>query len=231
MLALGGFAGIIWYSYTEGLRAGDARAVPLVRADLTPLKVAPKDPGGVEVPNKDMLIYDRLDGGEDGGRARQERITPDEELALAPNESAPTAPAGSRALTSDGAVKTIPKTDIKGVRPLAPATTPATTPATGAKAAPKHGSRPVQTAQYMGPFRVQLAAYRTSEAAARSWRAIQGRHKDLLGRLNPIIQKADLGKKGLYFRLQAGPLASRAEASALCAKLKKRKVGCLVVKL
>ena len=41
----------------------------------------------------------------------------------------------------------------------------------------------------------------------------------------------DLGKKkGVFFRLRVGPLLSDKEARQLCHALKKRRVGCLVVK-
>ncbi len=218
--ALGGFAGIVWYSYEQGIRDGGARTLPLVRADSTPLKVAPKDPGGVVVPNRDLLIYDRLDSGRAGAPARREHITPPEEpIILAKAEAAgkPAGPATNGSLGTEGKIGTAKPTN-------------GAPPPLAAPAAP-NGAKPVRTAQYMGPFRVQLAAYRSPEVAAKRWRAISGKHKDLLGQLNPIIQKADLGKKGLYFRLQAGPLKNRAAADTLCAALKKRKVSCLVVQL
>jgi len=44
------------------------------------------------------------------------------------------------------------------------------------------------------------------------------------------IVRADLGTRGVYFRLRAGPLKDRAAADALCRKLAGRKVGCIVVK-
>lgn len=218
VVALGGFAGIVWYSYNQGVLDGGARALPLVRADLTPVKVAPKNPGGVVVPDKDMLIYDRLDSGRAKSPARREHISPPEEpIVLAKTVAAapkPATPAVNGSLGAGGKIE--PAAPRDGMRTLPPA---------------QNGTEKVVTAQYMGPFRVQLAAYRSAEVAAKRWRAVKTKHEDLLGRLNPIIQKADLGKKGTYFRLQVGPLPSRASAVSLCAALKKRKVSCLVVQL
>ena len=226
VIALGGFAGIVWYSYSQGVRDGGARALPLVRADLTPVKAAPKNPGGIVVPHKDMLIYDRLDSGRAQAPARLEHISPPEEpITLVKAEAAadkPAAPAINGSLGSRGKIEAAAPRD--GVQIISPAPN-------GAKPPAPNGAKPVITAQYMGPFRIQLAAYRSAEVAAKRWRTIKVKHEDLLGRLNPIIQKADLGKKGLYFRLQAGPLPSRASAKSLCAALKKRKVSCLVVQL
>ena len=41
--------------------------------------------------------------------------------------------------------------------------------------------------------------------------------------------RVDLGDRGIYYRIQAGPLADAAAQSA-CAELKRRKVACLLVK-
>jgi len=45
-----------------------------------------------------------------------------------------------------------------------------------------------------------------------------------------IPTRVDLGEKGVFYRVQAGPLADAAAAERLCAELKERKQGCIVVK-
>ena len=40
----------------------DAGAVPIIRADTTPMKVKPEEPGGMNVPNKDSTIFETLRG-------------------------------------------------------------------------------------------------------------------------------------------------------------------------
>jgi hypothetical protein len=67
-------------------------------------------------------------------------------------------------------------------------------------------------------WRVQLAALRSLDDARKSWNALKRAHKDLLTRVEPVIKRVDLGPgKGVYHRLQAGPLKGRADAVALCA--------------
>ena len=45
------------------------------------------------------------------------------------------------------------------------------------------------------------------------------------------MTKAELGPaRGVFYRLRAGPLADEAAARRLCARLSKRKVGCLIIK-
>ncbi len=55
-------------------------------------------------------------------------------------------------------------------------------------------------------------------------------HKAVLGNLRIMLERADLGARGIFYRLQAGPLADRAVAAALCAKLKARNQDCIVIK-
>ncbi len=91
-------------------------------------------------------------------------------------------------------------------------------------------ARPERSAAAVGAYRVQLAALKSRAAAARHWKRLKAKHRDLLGGLDLVIQKVDLGgKTGVVFRLQAGALASRAAGQTLCARLGKRKVGCLLV--
>ena len=44
------------------------------------------------------------------------------------------------------------------------------------------------------------------------------------------MTKADLGAKGVFYRLRAGPLADEKAARQLCRELTKRQVGCLIIK-
>ena len=57
----------------------------------------------------------------------------------------------------------------------------------------------------------------------------RSRHRDLLEALRPRVQRADLGAKGVFYRLQAGPLADAGRAKGLCETLARRNVRCLVI--
>jgi hypothetical protein len=59
---------------------------------------------------------------------------------------------------------------------------------------------------------------------------MQKAHPDLLDDMRLTVQRADLGDKGVYFRIQAGPLPDRTTAEDVCAELKAAKQPCLVVK-
>ena len=144
-----------------------------------------------------------------------------------------------------------------GSAPAAPVKA-AKTPASGpppAKAAPPPPSAPGKTAETKGkparqaavapppraavasrtganrpPPRVQLGSYRSAADAERAWKRLSTQEKPILGTVGPFVARADLGDRGVFYRLQAGPFESVAAARAACARLKQRKLGCLVVR-
>jgi TPR repeat protein len=80
-------------------------------------------------------------------------------------------------------------------------------------------------------FRVRLASYRKPASATKGWKILSNKHEDLLAPLNHAVAEVDLGaEKGIYHRLEAGPLGSLAEAKELCAEIKSRGDSCVAVK-
>jgi len=80
-----------------------------------------------------------------------------------------------------------------------------------------------------GNTRVQLAAGKSEATVQKEWAALQKAHPDLLGSLSLHIERVDKGTSGIFYRLQAGPLADKTAAKELCASLKQKGQDCLVV--
>ena len=59
--------------------------LPLIKADTSLYRIRPKTPGGMDVPNQDKLVYDRLRSTE--GELSVERLLPPPEKPEAPHES------------------------------------------------------------------------------------------------------------------------------------------------
>ena len=76
---------------------------------------------------------------------------------------------------------------------------------------------------------MQVGAFTSEDQAHSRAAAIVGKHADLLNGLNQDIQKADLGAKGIYFRLRFGPFGSRKDATEKCSALKSAGQDCVVV--
>lgn len=80
-----------------------------------------------------------------------------------------------------------------------------------------------------GRFRIQLGAFRTRAKATRHGQGLQRKHHGLLGQLNMVVVRVDLGSKGIFYRLRAGPFANRQTARDLCRSLGKRRIDCFLV--
>ncbi|MDJ0683146.1 MAG: SPOR domain-containing protein [Alphaproteobacteria bacterium] len=78
---------------------------------------------------------------------------------------------------------------------------------------------------------VHLASYRDPANPDRGWRDLSQRYSGVLGGLQPIVQRVDLGARGVFYRLHAGPVASADQASDICRRLQERGAYCKAVKL
>jgi cell division protein FtsN len=77
---------------------------------------------------------------------------------------------------------------------------------------------------------VQVGAKKDQTEALATFADIQQKYPSLLGNYRPIVQKADLGAKGTWYRLRIGPIDDKAEAYKLCGQLKSQGLpDCLVM--
>lgn len=366
LLGLVVLAAAAGYVYTQvGGSSANEGPLPIIRADSQPVKVAPDDPGGAEIPNQDRLVYNRVSGetaepetklvsreeeilGPPNGTAKEEaRFSADgaaEEMAtgttsaasdssaaepgslaplaatsppangiapvprrvktvvvrpdgsivsIEPQEptpapsAAPTqtaaadipvppsrpAPAAAPAPTrepvrlastsSDASPPPVPPVQPTRAAPSAPppsnaplalnpqaaqqqaeqpagsqrvaraapdrsvqpqsrtwfTAVPSSPPAAAAAPAPTTSPAPsagTDTRQYV----VQLAARRNEEQANEAYNTLKAQYAGLLGRYQPLIQRADLGERGVYYRVRVGPMASAEAAKDVCEQLK-----------
>jgi hypothetical protein len=77
---------------------------------------------------------------------------------------------------------------------------------------------------------VQVSSQHSEAEVQDSFRALQAKYPDVLGGKQPIIRRADLGAKGIYYRALVGPFASAEEAASMCSSLKAAGGSCLVQK-
>lgn len=89
--------------------------------------------------------------------------------------------------------------------------------------------QPVATSPAVsGGYVVQLASQRSPEQAQATFRKLQGRFPGILGSQTQNIQRADLGDRGIYYRLRVGPMLNKGQAQNLCANLKRAGGDCIV---
>jgi hypothetical protein len=78
-----------------------------------------------------------------------------------------------------------------------------------------------------GAFTVQLTSQRSEQDAKAAYAGLQRRFPSLLGGKSPAIQKADLGARGVYYRVKV-VAGSREAALQLCSGLKSQGGDCVV---
>lgn len=94
---------------------------------------------------------------------------------------------------------------------------------------PKAETEPPVAAPPSDNYRVQIGAVRSKAAAQREWRRISQRNKEVLGNMQLFIQEVNIRDKGVFYRIQAGPLPDKALADLVCSRLAANKVPCFVV--
>jgi hypothetical protein len=74
---------------------------------------------------------------------------------------------------------------------------------------------------------VQVSSQRSESEAQAAFRSLQGKYPGQLGGKQPVISRADLGDKGIYFRAMV-PVATGGEATELCTSLKAAGGSCVI---
>lgn len=80
-----------------------------------------------------------------------------------------------------------------------------------------------------GKFVVQIGSFRSEQQALDTWDTLSNRLPLILGKTRADVQRADLGAKGIYYRLRASSFVDRATANSFCGKLKSKGQDCIVV--
>jgi len=218
------FAGGLWFAYHAGERhaenaaasvapasapgPGSAAAnaqVPLIRADTDLVKVKPDKAGGMNIPDRNDPIY-----------SMQQSASPAEHILPPPEAPAPRPLAPPQ-------VAAVPQTVAPGIQPgPTPLPAPGPPPIAAAHPAPKpEAAGP--------PMKVQLASLRTPDEARDEWARVKRENADLLGKFTAVAVRADLGDRGIWYRVEVGPVGDRATALRLCKALKGRDLGCQIV--
>ena len=260
-------------------------AVPIIKADATPVRELPDDPQGLEIPFGDNSIFaspdlaqaperppvENLldnapqtvvvgeagqtitiqDASEDAAKVIEDAV--EDLAALSPSDRVPESsvidsPVAPPQVTNvkdtappvqqlhkpgdapetlafvqsvlkekdnkENAAKTTGKvTDFATIKPAAGAATPKTA-----------------TAIKPGSYYVQLASVQSQSGAHNEWGKIKNTYESLLRQADYRVKQADLGERGIYYRIQAGPM-SKDDANRICNEIKTQKPGgCLVTK-
>lgn len=151
-----------------------------------------------------------------------------------------------RVAALDPAVDSQPEAPAGGEKVLAVEDVPADAPAADAPPAPEAAAAPeapdTQTesadsapetsgndSQTLTGWSVQLASATTEDAAWSTWKKMQSRYK-VLASQKPVVVRADLGSKGVFYRVRLVGFDSQNDAGSACSRFKSKGVKCFVSK-
>ncbi len=196
------------------VNAGAQRpAFPPIGQAAAPMQQAsnsPPDDGGADAPRKIRTVPIR--GDQANG---------------APMTARPSAPAPS-------AVRTVPvpaaqSAQSAGNAPISLSPNAASPNVRSASAeVPPGATAPSSVTRTTGGYLVQIASQKTEAEAQASYRAAQAKYGNLIGAMSPIIKRADLGDKGVYYRAMVGPFQTSDEATKFCSNLRVAGGNCVV---
>ena len=220
-LALAGSASAFAYwALSHGRGRGDEARV--MAASISPDKTAPspQEPGSL-----DERLRDQSDERSVNATERTMTVTEEPAEAKPPMPQVPTPMSMAFAPVQTKMAE------------LTPEPTPPDSPADAAQNQPPDVKKPAprQTAPrapepggaHGVPYVVQLSSERGEAAAHARSRVLQIKYRDALAGREPFIRRADLGERGVYYRVQMGPFAI-GEAKEICGNLRKSGADCIV---
>jgi hypothetical protein len=225
--AIASFGSVVWWAHNQDVKAGGKGLEPLVvQAPPTPSRIKPDNAGGLVPPNQDKEVFNRIAPG--AVPTQPEKLLPVSTNPKLPPNGLP-APAAPKPADADATkpgtaapaassstpppANTVQPTDVK----------PGTT-----EAGPSIASLIDNLSGPTGGWRIQVASVKSEDVAKSTWARLQSAHGDVMASLRMQAVRVDLGDKGVWYRVQAGPLDEK-QAQNICSTLKTRKTDCVPV--
>ncbi len=174
--------------------------IPVVRADNSVIKRKPDEPGGKEIPFQDKEVFARVDN-----------LPTEEESTIAASAEIPLKRPVAPEEPAEEAVE-----EVAAVAETVEEITPAAPPP------------PPPVAQTTGDYMVQVGAIGDRARADVLWNDVKSKNS-VLANLDPMIQRVDLGERGILYRVRGGMIESKEAADRICDSLKSNNQGCMVV--
>lgn len=251
------FLGFVALAWAWAFQRGPSTAgsdLPVLAADPQPTREKPTNPGGMQVPDIDPLAFD---SGRSPPRVENILPAPEKPLPQPVAETMATAPVppSAPAATADSppAVVAPPQKPVqttqsdnaaptKQVADVSPPSPPQSNPVIDVVQGPavvappkpkpvvaREEAKPKPMAVAPGGYRLQLASLRSTADARATEERLRRTYGDVLGAVNFSIVPVNLGDRGTYYRVIAGPM-SEGSASHICDSLRGRGAACLLAK-
>ncbi len=236
-----GFLVLSYFAYNSGRQSVKEDDLLVVEAEKTPMKEKPTDPGGMKFPNQDKTIFETFS---------KKQAPPQVERVLPPPEEPITRTEAIEAIVGKNADKmsaadsdrreTIIQEDTTGPTDVSVAEVVGVDdkkeekkPEIKAEEKPapvKTPEKPVEkqsSAKAASGVKVQLGAYGSESEAQDVWGKLQKKYSQLADK-SPLIVRADLKAKGIFYRLRVGGFSSKDAAKSFCKTLSDKGQACIL---
>ena len=223
-----------WLSYQQGKVDGYSEQNPAtITPDNETTTIIPDDPGGLEIPNQNLTIYD---SGED--LTESSTLNPEENQTM-PEPDQPIMSVDPETDLSQSEINKIiedlsdSKKNIQASEETQPATVDEKEISSQVEDFVANIAKDLKNEDLneVGSYRVQLASLTSETVAENELSKMKDRFSNVLNDFELKIYPVNIEGKGMYYRIQAGPIKTSDEAKNLCNELTRLQKKCFVVNL
>lgn len=238
------FVALCWYAYNNFIIGSKKNGAVYIKADKSPIKIKPSDPGGLQVDHKDKQIFNTITGTDENEMKKVNIIKeeqPVNKIKYVSDNNPRTLDSlieesyeSEELLAKASAKKSFDNDTEAKVKKIETKVTDNGTSKTTIT------FKNIQKPSYKAPVKksgvnkagsyfVQIGAYGTKGEAEKSWKANVNKLGSEVNNYKSRIDKAVVKGK-TYHRLSFGGFKTKSEADTKCVSLKKKGVSCLVKK-
>jgi len=223
-----------WLSYQQGKVDGYSEQNPAtITSDNETTTIIPDDPGGLEIPNQNLTIYD---SGED--LTESSTLNPEENQTM-PEPDQPIMSVDPETDLSQSEINKIiedlsdSKKNIQASEETQPATVDEKEISSQGEDFVANIAKDLKNEDLneVGSYRVQLASLTSETVAENELSKMKDKFSNVLNDFELKIYPVNIEGKGMYYRIQAGPIKTSDEAKNLCNELTRLQKKCFVVNL
>ena len=223
-----------WLSYQQGKVDGHSEQNPAtITSDNETTTIIPDDPGGLEIPNQNLTIYD---SGED--LTESSTLNPEENQTM-PEPDQPIMSVDPETDLSQSEINKIiedlsdSKKNIQASEETQPATVDEKEISSQVEDFVANIAKDLKNEDLneVGSYRVQLASLTSETVAENELSKMKDKFSNVLNDFELKIYPVNIEGKGMYYRIQAGPIKTSDEAKNLCNELTRLQKKCFVVNL
>ena len=223
-----------WLSYQQGKVDGRSEQnSATITSDNETTTIIPDDPGGLEIPNQNLTIYD---SGED--LTESSTLNPEENQTM-PEPDQPIMSVDPETDLSQSEINKIiedlsdSKKNIQASEETQPATVDEKEISSQVEDFVANIAKDLKNEDLneVGSYRVQLASLTSETVAENELSKMKYKFSNVLNDFELKIYPVNIEGKGMYYRIQAGPIKTSDEAKNLCNELTRLQKKCFVVNL